>query len=120
MKNAVLALAGMTLAASAAFAQQAATPAGNVARGKALYEQTGCYACHGSAGQGAQATGPRLSRTLLPLAAFIVVMRHPPKSMPPYEAAVLPDQDVADIYAYVQQLPAPRDPKSIPLLNTER
>jgi mono/diheme cytochrome c family protein len=116
MKQIVLILAGIALVTGLANAQQAATPAGNVARGKTLYEQTGCYGCHGRAGQGAQATGPRLSRTLLPLDAFIVVLRHPPKSMPPYEAVVLPDQDVADIYAYVQQLPAPRDPKTIPLL----
>jgi mono/diheme cytochrome c family protein len=118
MKNRVLAFAGMTLTASLAFAQQA--PAGNVERGKTLYVQTGCYACHGRAGQGAQATGPRLSRTQYPFAAFLVMLRHPVKQMPPYEAAVLPDQDVADIYAYVRQLPAPRDPNSIPLLKTER
>ncbi len=117
MKKTVLALAGM-LAMSPAFAQQA--PAGNVERGRTLYVQTGCYACHGLAGQGAQATGPRLSRTQLPFAAFLVFLRAPIKQMPPYQATVLPDQDVADIYAYVQQLPAPRDPKSIPLLNAER
>jgi hypothetical protein len=40
--------------------------------------------------------------------------------MPPYEAKVLPDQDVADIYAFVKQLPAPRDAKDIPLLNAPR
>ncbi len=118
MKNFVLAL-GLTLAATLAFAQQPAALAGNVERGKTLYRQTGCYACHGLAGQGAQATGPRLSRTQLPFEAFLVFLRTPIKQMPPYEAAVLPDQDVADIYAYVRQMPAPRDPKSIPLLKAE-
>ncbi len=113
MRNFLVALALMTLTAPV-FAQQA--PAGNVQRGKALYEQVGCYACHGLAGQGAAATGPRLSRTVYPFAAFLQLLRHPQKQMPPYEAAVLPDQDVADIYAYVRQMPAPRDPKSIPLL----
>jgi mono/diheme cytochrome c family protein len=118
MKNLILALAGMTLAAGPVFPQQA--PAGNGNRGKALYEQVGCYACHGLAGQGAQATGPRLSRTQLPLVAFVAVLRRPLKQMPPYEAAVLSDQDAADIYAYVRQMPAPRDPSTIPLLKVER
>ena len=115
----VVALAIMSVATGLAVAQQAG-PAGNVERGKTLYEQTGCYACHGHAGQGAQATGPRLSRTQLPLEAFLVFLRHPVRQMPPYEAAVLPDQDVADIYAFVKQLPAPRDPKDIPLLQGQR
>jgi mono/diheme cytochrome c family protein len=120
MKKIVLALTGMTLAATLAFSQQPATPTGNVERGKALYEQVGCYQCHGRAGQGSQATGPRLSHTQYPFEAFLVMLRHPVKQMPPYEAVVLPDQDAADIFAYVQQMPAPRDPKSIPLLNAER
>jgi mono/diheme cytochrome c family protein len=116
MQTVTLPLAGLALVASAALAQQAPEPAGNVDRGKALYAQVGCYACHGLAGQGAQATGPRLSRTQYPFLIFLQTLRHPQKQMPPYEAAVLPDQDAADIYAYVRQMPAPRDPKSIPLL----
>ena len=36
--------------------------------------------------------------------------------MPPYEAAVLPEAGVADIYAYIKAMPAPPDPKSLPLL----
>lgn len=120
MKNLVITLMGMTLVTTLALAQQPPAPAGNVERGKTLYEQVGCYACHGLAGQGSQATGPRLSRTQYPFAAFLAMLRHPAKQMPPYEATVLPDQDAADIYAYVRQMPAPRDPKSIPLLAAER
>ncbi len=118
MQKIVFIITSMTLAATLVLAQQA--PAGNAGRGKTLYEQVGCYQCHGLAGQGAQATGPRLSRTILPIEAFLVVLRHPSKQMPPYEAAVLSDQDAADIYAYVQQMPAPRDPKGVPLLRAER
>jgi cytochrome c len=40
--------------------------------------------------------------------------------MPPYETAVLSDQDAADLYAYVRKMPAPRDPKSIPQLKADR
>jgi len=36
--------------------------------------------------------------------------------MPAYAEMVMTDQDVADIYAFVQSLPGKRDPKDIPLL----
>lgn len=97
-----------------------APPVGNVTRGKALYEQTGCAYCHGYAGQGSQATGPKLARTPHPLVSFLLLLRHPVRQMPPYEAAILPDQAVADILAYLQQLPEPRAPETIPLLGAGR
>ena len=117
MKHVIFGFAGFALALGTAAAQQ---PAGNAGHGRTLYQEVGCYACHGLAGQGAQATGPRLSRTQLPLEGFLSQLRHPQSQMPPYEAAVLSDQDAADIYAYVRQMPGPRDPKSIPLLKSER
>ena len=118
MKHIIFAVAGITLAVSPACAQQALK--GNVESGKTLYSQTGCYQCHGQAGQGAPATGPRVSRTELPFEGFLDQLRRPSNQMPPYEAAVLSDQAAADIYAYVRQMPAPRDPNSIPLLKVER
>jgi mono/diheme cytochrome c family protein len=120
MKPIILALAGLVLAAGPACAEQAATLAGNVESGKTLYLQVGCYQCHGHAGQGARMTGPRVSRTEFPFESFLYQLRHPTNQMPPYEAAVLSDQDAADLYAYVRQMPAPRDPNSIPLLRAER
>jgi hypothetical protein len=36
--------------------------------------------------------------------------------MPPYREAVLSDPDLADIYAYLQSIPAAKDAKDIPLL----
>jgi hypothetical protein len=36
--------------------------------------------------------------------------------MPPYREAVLPNDDLADIYAYLQSVPAVPDYKTIPLL----
>jgi ubiquinol-cytochrome c reductase cytochrome c subunit len=101
-------------------AQQASAPAGNVDNGKRLYQETGCYQCHGLAGQGAMMTGPRLSRTEFAFDGFLNQLRHPSNQMPPYEAAVVSDQDAADIYAYLRQMPAPRDPNSIPLLKAAR
>ena len=119
MKHVIFALAGLALALGTASAQQPAAPAGNAGHGKTLYQEVGCYGCHGLAGQGAQATGPRLSRTQLPFEGFLSQLRRPQTVMPPYEAAVLPDQDAADIYAYLRQMPAPPDPRGIPLLNGE-
>ena len=101
-------------------AQQAADPAGNADNGKKLYREIGCYQCHGLAGQGAVMTGPRVSRTEFAFDGFLNQLRHPVNQMPPYEAAVVSDRDAADIYAYLRQMPAPRDPNSIPLLKAAR
>jgi mono/diheme cytochrome c family protein len=100
--------------------QQVSSPAGNADNGKKLYRETGCYQCHGLAGQGAVMTGPRVSRTEFAFDGFLNQLRHPVNQMPPYEAAVLSDRDAADIYAYLRQMPAPRDPNSIPLLKAAR
>lgn len=120
MKNMLRILAGSLLLASQASAQQASAPAGNVENGKALYVQVGCYECHGLAGQGAPMTGPRVLRTEFPFESFLYQLRHPSNQMPPYEAAALSDQDAADLFAYLRQMPAPRDPNSIPLLKAVR
>ena len=103
----------MLLFAVSALAQ---TKAGDSANGKTLFVKNGCYQCHGRAGQGAQMTGPRVSRTEFPFESFLFQLRHPMAQMPPYEAAVLSDQDAADLYAYLRQMPGPRDPNSILLL----
>jgi hypothetical protein len=47
----------------------------------------------------------------------MAALRHPRDDMPPYTAKVMPDQQVADIYAYVKTFPQPPNPDSIPLLN---
>ena len=119
MKHIVLALTGLMLAAGPVCAQQDSAPAGNAANGKTLYNQVGCYQCHGQAGQGARMTGPSVSRTQFPFEGFLYQLRHPANQMPPYEAAIVSDQEAADIYAYLRQMPTPRDPNSIPLLKAE-
>jgi hypothetical protein len=37
--------------------------------------------------------------------------------MPPFREEILSNEDLADIYAYLQSIPKGLDPKSIPLLN---
>jgi mono/diheme cytochrome c family protein len=39
------------------------------------------------------------------------------RTMPPYMEAILSNEDLADIYAYLQTIPKPADYKSTPLLN---
>jgi mono/diheme cytochrome c family protein len=116
MKQSSLTLLALMLTVGSASAQQASTPSGNIEQGKTLFKETGCYQCHGLAGQGAPMTGPRVSRTEFAFDGFLNQLRHPANQMPPYEAAVISDQDAADIYAYLRQMPVPPDPNSIPLL----
>ena len=107
-------LAGLSFGASAALAQQPA--AANIENGKKHYTTDGCYQCHGTLGNGAAISGPKLSNTELPFEAFLMQLRQPANEMPPYEAKIISDATVADIYAYMKSLPPSPDAKSLPLL----
>jgi len=88
----------------------------SVVNGKRLFEVKACYECHGTRGQGGLA-GARLAQTKLSLPGFRNILRNPPPSnMPPYRAAVLTDQEVADLFAYIQSFPPPEPSDRIPLL----
>ena len=102
-------------AASSAFAAQAA-PQGDAAKGKANFDTVGCYQCHGFQGQGGR-EGKRIADPV-PLAwpAFQAWVRTTSGDMPPYTPKVLSDQQLADIYAYLQSVPKAPDFKTIPLL----
>ena len=118
MKAMILGLAVAALvSASAAHAQSAA--AGDAARGKELFLNNGCYACHGTTGAGGGPAGPRLAHDGLPAEAILQQIRSPATQMPPYTAQVLPDKDAGDIIAYIQSLSAQPAPTAanIPLLN---
>jgi mono/diheme cytochrome c family protein len=49
--------------------------------------------------------------------AFTAFVRTTDRAMPPYMEAILSNEDLADIHAYLQTIPKPADYKSIPLLN---
>jgi mono/diheme cytochrome c family protein len=100
----------------AARAQDA--PHGDAANGKRLYLNDNCFTCHGRGGQGGAYNGPApaLAKTTMPFEGFLGQMRNPSNDMPAYAAAVLSDQAVADIYAFVQSLPGPREAKDIAIL----
>ena len=113
---AALLIAASMFGGSAAFAAQAA-PQGDATKGKANFERVGCYQCHGHQGQGGR-EGPRIADPV-PLAwpALQAWVRTTSGDMPPYTEKVLPEQDLVDIYAYIQSVPKAPDFKGIPLLN---
>jgi len=106
----VVAMAGSMVA------QTPGAPAGNAQNGRKVFASNGCYECHGYEAQGAAPTGPRLGPRPLAFAAFSKYVRQPTGQMPPYTTKSLPDATLADIYAFLQSLPAPKAADSIPLL----
>ena len=113
MKKRLLIIPFLVVAA-AALSQ---TKPGDTTNGKRIFMRNGCYQCHGTVGQGGLA-GARLAQTKLTLAGFTAYVRNPaPGSMPPFRAKVMSDQELADVYAYVQSVPPPVPPADIPILN---
>ena len=95
-----------------------APPTGNAQNGKKLFNADGCYECHGRQGQGAAQTGAtRIGPPQLSFEGFQSYVRSPKINMPPYTSKALPDQDLADIYAFLKSVPMPPKGKDIPLLN---
>ncbi len=45
------------------------------------------------------------------------ILRNPLGIMPPYSESVLPEADVADIYAFLRSIVKPKNVQEIPLLN---
>lgn len=105
----------ITLGLAAALAQTVA-PAGDAKNGRKLFAADGCYQCHGYEAQGATPTGPRLGPKPIAYAQFQKYIRQPTGQMPPYTVKSIPDKDLADIYAFLQSLPAPPAADSISAL----
>ena len=110
---AAVAAGAVALASGSAFA------AGDAAKGKASFIKYGCWQCHGTEGQGSAITsaGKVLAPDPLPWESFSAFVRSTNRAMPPYSEAVLPNDDLADMHAYLSSIPKPKDYKTIPLLN---
>ena len=125
MKNSVrvlataVAVAALGAGAAVTTAQAQDAPPGDAAKGKQVYISVHCFTCHGRAGQGGALNGPapRLAKTILPFDGFKGQLRNPSHDMPAYSEAVLTDQQVADIFAYLQTLSGPTPAKDIAILN---
>lgn len=111
------------LICGAALTANAQSPAGDAGRGKDLFgKKYMCYTCHGwdgHGGSGAQLAGLKMNQS-----AFMAYVRSGGGGtpgvggrMPSYSTKVIPDRELADIFAYVKTLPAPGAAKDIPLLN---
>ena len=106
-------------AAPALFAIAApAAPAGDIAAGRQLYAEKGCAACHGPGGEGA-AAGPRVAGAAMDWPAYHAQIRAPRGAMPPYGPGLMSDRQVADTYAYLKSLAAPK-PSPVAQLKGDR
>lgn len=94
---------------------QGSVPAGKVENGGVLYKKIGCYQCHANEAQGGL-SGPRIGPNLVPYARFSQYIRNPTGEMPPYTTKVLSNQEIADIYAWVNARPKPPAVDTLPQL----
>ena len=95
---------------------QASALAASAEKGKSAFLQHGCWQCHGYQGQGG-VTGPKLAPGPIPFETLSNFVRTTNRQMPPFSKDILSDEDLADIYAYLEAIPKGPDPKTIPLLN---
>jgi mono/diheme cytochrome c family protein len=98
-------------ACSASVAQRTATPMPtgaqlneHAAQGQAKYLAVGCAACHGDRGEGG--IGPRSSDTAIRLEDLQRLVRSGAMNGVRYTDDELTDQDVANIYLWLQTNPA--------------
>ena len=116
MMRAALPWITVTAVAASLFVAQSNGFAASAENGKRVFMRVGCWQCHGTVGQGG-VTGPKLAPDPLPFDALSAFVRSTNRAMPPYREQVLSDDDLADIYAYLQSIPKGPEPATIPLLN---
>jgi len=95
-------------------------PQGDAISGAKLFVDRACWQCHGLAAQGGGIAGPRLTGRVQVWTAFAAYVRRPTEEMIPFTAKVLPDQELADIFAWLRSLPPPPAVESLPVLSRER
>ena len=107
---------GLAAVAAGLVLSQTTALAASAEKGKLAFLQHGCWQCHGYQGQGGIA-GARLAPNPIPFETLSNFVRTTNRAMPPYREEILSNDDLADIYAYLQSIPKGPDPASIPLLN---
>jgi mono/diheme cytochrome c family protein len=120
IERCVLTLAFAVATAHPAAAQTPAEPPGDATSGGKLWVDRACWQCHGLAAQGGGIAGPRLAGRVQVWAAFAAYVRRPTEEMIPYTTKVLPDHELADIFAWLRSLPPPPDVESVRVLSQER
>ena len=114
-----LPLVGVIASALIASTVAGAQPTPNAATGRRRFEKDGFLPRHGSAAHGGRA-GARRAATAMNAPAFVRYVRRPFGAMPAFTAKVLPDEELADIYAYLKSLPTAVAAKDIPALSSVR
>ena len=102
--------------AAALMLGQTGAMAASAEKGKIAFLQHGCWQCHGYQGQGGVA-GLKLAPDPIPFETLSTFVRTTSRAMPPYREEILSNEDLADIYAYLQSIPKGPNAASIPLLN---
>jgi mono/diheme cytochrome c family protein len=100
---ALLAIASIFAPVHTADAQHA----GDAQNGKKVFERLGCFACHGTAGEGMPSTGsqagsPKIAATHLSLQEFVHSVREPKGQMPSFGPTQVSDAELSDVYAFLQ------------------
>src|SRR5215203_7107978 len=118
MRHPMFRIALAAVAASVVFGHGPVLAA-DAAKGKAAFMKYGCWQCHGTEGQGSAITsaGKVLAPDPMPLETFVAFVRSTNRAMPPYSEKVLPNEDLADMHAYLSTIPKAKDYKTIPLLS---
>ncbi len=76
------------------------TPSGNAEEGQRWYSMHHCYACHGR--QGNDGKAPKIYPLDMSYRHFLGIVRDAGSPiMPKYSEEKIPDEDVADIYAWL-------------------
>jgi ubiquinol-cytochrome c reductase cytochrome c subunit len=91
----------------ALFSVAKSQPPADAANGKKVFEKLGCSRCHGGAGEGMPSTGkqpgpPRIAGSRLSLSDFVQAVRKAKGQMPPFGAKQVSDEELADVYAFLQ------------------
>ncbi len=91
-------------------------------KGKTAFIQHGCWQCHDFDGQGSVATsnGRVIARTAIAARCVHLLRAHDQRRHAAVPAGGLRDEELDDIYAYLQSLPEPKAASDIPLLNNAR
>ena len=84
--------------------EDAVRAAANPTRGAELYVANGCQVCHGETGEGI--VGPTIAQTGLDIQGVISQYRQPRGIMQEFDAEQVPVEDIADIWSWLQTLPA--------------
>jgi mono/diheme cytochrome c family protein len=103
MATALLHLTTVPAAAQTANAisQTGAVATDSIQSGKQGFVRHNCSVCHGSQGQGAVESGPRIAPPGPSFTDFVRHVRQPAGNMPPVSSQRVPDVDLADIYAFL-------------------